>query len=152
MLENSAFFLVILLLRNICDAYFNHCKVCLIFDILNGDYVQRKRKSRKAGNHSTLFLLRRELREGTLQSLFGGSSCVVPSSNAAPDPLLSSFILPMNDDFGSTKSRDMTETSSSKKSSDETLSERYFVLFFYHLHCAFTFLPFGKFCSCGMKC
>ncbi|KAI6684957.1 hypothetical protein NL676_030870 [Syzygium grande] len=98
--------------------------VCLIFDILNGDYVQRKRKSRKAGNHSTLFLLRRELREGTLQSLFGGSSCVVPSSNAAPDPLLSSFILPMNDDFGSTKSRDMTETSLSKKSSDGTLSER----------------------------
>lgn len=86
--------------------------------------VQRKRKSRKGGNHSTLFLLRRELREGTLQSLFGGPSCVVPSSNAAPDPLLSSFILPMNDDFGSSKSRDMTETSASKKFSDETVSER----------------------------
>lgn len=86
--------------------------------------VQRKRKSRKGGNHSTLFLLRRELREGTLQSLFGGSSCVVPPSNAAPDPLLSSFILPMNDDFGSTKSRDMNETSLSKKCSDEPVSER----------------------------
>ncbi|KAK4265842.1 hypothetical protein QN277_026838 [Acacia crassicarpa] len=53
--------------------------------------VQRKRRYRKGGSSSTLSLLRRELREGTLQSLFGGSSYVA-SSNSEPDRLLSSFI------------------------------------------------------------
>lgn len=55
--------------------------------------IQRRRRSRKgsAGSHSMLSLLRKELQEGHYQSLFGGS-CGVPSSNTAPDPLLSSFI------------------------------------------------------------
>uniref|UniRef100_A0A803PWC0 Uncharacterized protein n=1 Tax=Cannabis sativa TaxID=3483 RepID=A0A803PWC0_CANSA len=84
-----------------------------------------KRKTRKGGSHSTtLSLLRKELREGNLQSLFGGSSCLVSSSNAAPDPLLSSFILPMADDFGSVQPPFLTETSSAKKSSTENVSER----------------------------
>lgn len=86
--------------------------------------VQRKRKSRKGGSHSTLSLLRRELREGNLQSLFGGSSCVVSSSNSAPDPLLSSFILPMPDDFGSSQSNSRTETVSAKKGTSESTSQR----------------------------
>ncbi|XP_058082157.1 protein DEHYDRATION-INDUCED 19-like isoform X2 [Magnolia sinica] len=61
--------------------------------------MQRRRRYRKGstGSHSTLSLLRKELREGHLQSLLGGSSCVVSSSNAAPDPLLSSFIYPVAD-------------------------------------------------------
>ncbi|CAA2967622.1 Hypothetical predicted protein [Olea europaea subsp. europaea] len=79
--------------------------------------MQRKRKSRKAGSHSTLSLLRRELREGNLQSLFGGSSRTVPSSNAAPDPLLSSFILPVGDDFMSVQSHSSSESTPAKKSS-----------------------------------
>ncbi|KAJ4839497.1 hypothetical protein Tsubulata_027901 [Turnera subulata] len=86
--------------------------------------MQRKRKSRRGGPHSTLSLLRKELREGNLQSLFGGSSCIVSSSNAAPDPLLSSFILPMADDFISSHPSTSTETSSAKKSSNENVSER----------------------------
>ncbi|XP_059652348.1 protein DEHYDRATION-INDUCED 19 homolog 3 isoform X2 [Cornus florida] len=86
--------------------------------------MQRKRKSRKGGSHSTLSLLRRELREGNLQSLFGGSSCIVSSTNVAPDPLLSSFILPMGDDFGSVQPQSSAETSSVKKSSNENVSER----------------------------
>jgi hypothetical protein len=86
--------------------------------------MQRKRKSRKSGAHSTLSLLRKELREGNFQSLFGGSSCIVSSSNAAPDPLLSSFILPMGDDFVSGQHLFSTETSSLKKSSEEKVSER----------------------------
>ncbi|XP_054806388.1 protein DEHYDRATION-INDUCED 19 homolog 4-like [Prosopis cineraria] len=53
--------------------------------------VQRKRRSRKGGSSSTLQLLKRELREGTLQSLFGGSAYAA-SSTSEPDPLLSSFI------------------------------------------------------------
>ncbi|XP_048424405.1 protein DEHYDRATION-INDUCED 19 homolog 3-like [Pyrus x bretschneideri] len=85
--------------------------------------MQRKRKTRKSGAHSTLSLLRKELREGNLQSLFGNSSCLLSSSNAAPDPLLSQFILPMADDFVSMPPFS-TETSSAKKSSDEKVSER----------------------------
>ncbi|ONI04333.1 hypothetical protein PRUPE_6G316400 [Prunus persica] len=86
--------------------------------------MQRKRKTRNGGAHSTLSLLRKELREGNLQSLFGGSSCILSSSNAAPDPLLSSFILPMADDFVSVQPHFSIETSSAKKSIDERLSER----------------------------
>uniref|UniRef100_A0A5B7B1M4 Protein DEHYDRATION-INDUCED 19 homolog 3-like n=1 Tax=Davidia involucrata TaxID=16924 RepID=A0A5B7B1M4_DAVIN len=86
--------------------------------------MQRKRKCRKAGSHSTLSLLRRELREGNLQSLFGGSSCIVSSTNVAPDPLLSSFILPMGDDFGCIQPHSSAETTSIKKISNENVSER----------------------------
>ncbi|KAK4493490.1 hypothetical protein RD792_005881 [Penstemon davidsonii] len=85
--------------------------------------MQRKRKSRKAGSHSTLSLLRRELREGNLQSLFGGgSSCLVSSSNAAPDPLLSSFIIPMVDDYQSAPSAESILVNN--KSKTDTISER----------------------------
>ncbi|GMN43982.1 hypothetical protein TIFTF001_013187 [Ficus carica] len=85
----------------------------------------RKRKSRKGASHSTtLSLLRKELREGNLQSLFGGSSCIVSSSNVAADPLLSSFILPMADDFVSVQPPFSTETRLTKKSSAEKVSER----------------------------
>ncbi|EXC11326.1 hypothetical protein L484_006891 [Morus notabilis] len=90
----------------------------------------RKRKSRKGGSHSTtLSLLRKELREGNLQSLFGGSSCIVSSSNVAADPLLSSFILPMADDFVGVQPPFSTETSTTKKSSAENVSERYVVTY-----------------------
>ncbi|KAL5565939.1 hypothetical protein UlMin_029103 [Ulmus minor] len=87
--------------------------------------MQRKRKSRRGGSHATtLSLLRKELREGNLQSLFGGSSCIVSSSNVAPDPLLSSFILPMADDFVNVHPPFSSETSSAKKSSEEKVSEK----------------------------
>lgn len=85
--------------------------------------MQRKRKSRKGGSYSTLSLLRKELREGNLQSLFGGSPCIVSSSNAAPDPLLSSFISPLGNESASSQSHTHTETSSSKKLSDEVVSK-----------------------------
>ncbi|CAL5341118.1 unnamed protein product [Camellia sinensis] len=64
-----------------------------------------------------------ELREGNLQSLFGGSSCIVSSTNAAPDPLLSSFILPMVDDFGNVQSHPSAESISVKKRTNENVSE-----------------------------
>ncbi|KAI4301730.1 hypothetical protein L6164_034978 [Bauhinia variegata] len=86
--------------------------------------MQRKRKSRKGGSYSTLSLLRKELREGNLQSLFGGSSCIVSSSNAAPDPLLSSFILPIADELSSSQPHFPSETGSTKKSSDDFASKR----------------------------
>ncbi|KAK4768381.1 hypothetical protein SAY87_003522 [Trapa incisa] len=86
--------------------------------------MQRKRKSCKSESHSTLSLLRRELREGTLQSLFGASSFIVSSPSAAPDPLLSSFIIPMNDDLSSSPSQILNETGSDKKILDEKVMER----------------------------
>lgn len=86
--------------------------------------MQRKRKSRRGGSHSTLSLLRKELREGNLQSLFGGSSCIVSSSNAAADPLLSSFILPVADDCVSGQSPFATAANSAKKSSAAKVSVR----------------------------
>ncbi|KAF7805072.1 protein DEHYDRATION-INDUCED 19-like protein 3-like [Senna tora] len=88
------------------------------------EHMQRKRKSRKGGSYSTLSLLRKELREGNLQSLFGGSSCIVSSSNAAADPLLSSFILPLADELASSQPHFPNESRSTKKISDETVSKR----------------------------
>ncbi|TYG86428.1 hypothetical protein ES288_A13G133600v1 [Gossypium darwinii] len=85
--------------------------------------MQHKRKSRKGGSHSMLSRLRKELREGNLQSLFGGS-CILSSSNSAPDPLLSSFILPIVDDFVSVQPHFSSETSATEKSSDIKKLER----------------------------
>ncbi|KAJ6816548.1 protein DEHYDRATION-INDUCED 19-like protein 2-like [Iris pallida] len=58
------------------------------FSTLDAPRVRRG----SSGSQSTLSLLRKELRDGNLQSLLGGSSYMVAPSNAAPDPLLSSFI------------------------------------------------------------
>ncbi|PKI76157.1 hypothetical protein CRG98_003518 [Punica granatum] len=96
------------------------CPVCA----MRAGVDMRKRKSRKSGSHSALSFLKRELRDGTLQSLLGGSSCTVSSSNAAADPLLSSFILPVGDDFASVQTNLSTETSTKKKSLDENVPER----------------------------
>lgn len=87
--------------------------------------MQQKRRSRKVGSASTLSLLRRELREGNLQSLFGGSSYLAQPANVAADPLLSSFILPMGDDLGSTQSNSLAESVAVTKSASEKASERY---------------------------
>ncbi|KAK8633577.1 hypothetical protein V6N13_014422 [Hibiscus sabdariffa] len=109
------------------------CPVCALrvgvdmvahITLQHGNIFKRKRKSRRSGSHSTLSLLRKELREGNLQSLLGGSSCVAPSSNSAPDPLLSSFILPMVDDCVSVQPHLSSDTSTVKKSSDVNKSER----------------------------
>ncbi|XP_017621488.1 protein DEHYDRATION-INDUCED 19 homolog 4-like isoform X1 [Gossypium arboreum] len=53
--------------------------------------VQRKRRLRKGGSNLTFSMLRKELREGNLQALLGGSS-FLPSPNVEADPLLSSFM------------------------------------------------------------
>lgn len=86
--------------------------------------MQRKRKSRRNGPRLTLPSLRKELREGNLQSLFGGSSCTVSSSNAAPDPLLSSFILPMADDLVNAQCQPLAEMTSARKNKDGNKVER----------------------------
>lgn len=93
---------------------------------LTRNYVQRKRRFRKAGSSSTFSILRRELREGTLQSHFSGSSFVA-SSNFEPDPLLSSFIYnpAAADESVSAQPSPSVETNLVKESSKDNLLERW---------------------------
>ncbi|KAH9683687.1 protein DEHYDRATION-INDUCED 19 [Citrus sinensis] len=93
----------------------------------NGDYIQRKRRLRRGGPNSTFSLLRKELRDGNLQSLLGGSSCFVSSSNTEADPLLSSFIFntPKVDEPLSVQPLSITEPTLVKESSNENLHERH---------------------------
>ncbi|XP_008797403.2 protein DEHYDRATION-INDUCED 19 homolog 2-like isoform X2 [Phoenix dactylifera] len=81
---------------------------------------RRRFRKGSSGSHSTLSLLRKDLREGNLQSLSGGSSFTFSPSNAAPDPLLSSFILnfPVAD-----LSKDVKPESLNDKTSDEKAVE-----------------------------
>ncbi|XP_010931708.1 protein DEHYDRATION-INDUCED 19 homolog 2 isoform X3 [Elaeis guineensis] len=87
----------------------------------------RRRRFRKSssGSHSTLSLWRKDLREGNLQSLFGGSSYTVAPSNTAPDPLLSSFIFnfPVADSSKDVKPESLNERAVINKTSDEKAVE-----------------------------
>ncbi|KAL9248981.1 DEHYDRATION-INDUCED 19 homolog 3-like protein [Drosera capensis] len=109
-----------------CPEYFDIVGLCSHIDdehpleSKNG----RKRRTRKSGWYSTLSLLRKELGEGNLWSLFGDSSCLLSLANAAPDPLLSSFILPMADELLNEQSHSSTEATPAKRGSDENMVER----------------------------
>lgn len=76
-----------------------------------------------------LSMLKREFPDGNFQSLLEGSSRVLSSSssstNVAADPLLSSFISPMVDDFFISESSLCAETTSAKKTLNQSLPERY---------------------------
>lgn len=79
--------------------------------------VRRKRRFRRGGSNSSLSILKKELREGNLQSLLGGSSFLVPpSTSTEADPLLSSF---MYNNVAET-SQDQTPLSTEAKSVVET--------------------------------
>ncbi|XP_011042733.1 PREDICTED: protein DEHYDRATION-INDUCED 19 homolog 4-like isoform X2 [Populus euphratica] len=86
----------------------------------------RKRRLRKGGANSAFSILRKELREGSLQSLLGGSSCFVSSSNTEPDPLLSPFIFnpPGFDETLNAKPLSSVGGSSVKGSTTEEFLER----------------------------
>ncbi|KAG7024007.1 Protein DEHYDRATION-INDUCED 19-like 3, partial [Cucurbita argyrosperma subsp. argyrosperma] len=101
--------------------YLSYCFTFMLF--ISGWCVHLALCVHKGGSHSTLSLLRKELQEGNLQSLFGGSSCLF-TSNAAPDPLLSSFILPMADDYGSVQPHLSVESNSMKCNSQDKSLER----------------------------
>ncbi|VVB15223.1 unnamed protein product [Arabis nemorensis] len=100
----------------------------IVFHSLTKYYGTRKRKSRRGGAQSMLSILKREFPDGNFQSLFDGSSRVISSSsssNIAADPLLSSFISPMADDFFISESSLCAETSSAKKTLNQGLPERF---------------------------
>lgn len=98
--------------------------------------MQRRRRFRRgtSGSHSTLSLLRKELREGNLQALLGGSSHAVPPSNVASDPFLSSLIytMPIVDSAKDIQPESLEEESLPNKSSDKKVAEKrcenYFLL------------------------
>ncbi|KAF7144907.1 hypothetical protein RHSIM_Rhsim04G0231600 [Rhododendron simsii] len=97
-----------------------------IYASLTSSYVQRKRRYRKSGSNLTFSMLKKELRDGTLQSLLRASQSLVSSSNAEPDPLLSSFMYnrPVLDEPACVKPHLSLEASSIKDSSLEDSSER----------------------------
>ncbi len=88
--------------------------------------VQRKRRLRKGGGSNLTFsMLRKELREGNLQALLGGSSCF-SSSNSEPDPLLSSFIFntPTVGEHVSAQPISVIEESTNKETLNKEFIER----------------------------
>lgn len=87
--------------------------------------VQRRRRFRRGGT-SALSILRRELREGNLQSILGGSSRLISSSTTDPDPLLSSFIhnTPLANEIPDVQPLSCTKLSSKQESTLENSSER----------------------------
>ncbi|XP_009777963.1 protein DEHYDRATION-INDUCED 19 homolog 4 [Nicotiana tabacum] len=87
--------------------------------------VQHRRRFRRGGT-SALSILRRELREGNLQSILGGSSRLVSSSTTDPDPLLSSFIhnTPLANEIPDVQPLPCTKQSSKQESTLENSYER----------------------------
>lgn len=89
--------------------------------------MQRQKRFRRgsSGSHSTLSLLRKELREGNLQALLGGSSYSIAPSNAVPDPLLSSLIysLPVAESSSGVQTESLGKDSLVSKSSDMKVVE-----------------------------
>ncbi|KAL6522866.1 hypothetical protein OROHE_016713 [Orobanche hederae] len=91
------------------------------------DGAARKRRFlRRGGSNSPSSVLRRELRDGSLQSLFGGSSLSGSTSNIEPDPMLTSLILspPMVDKSSSVKPLCSVETGSIDELSLQNLEDR----------------------------
>nr|CAD1828528.1 unnamed protein product [Ananas comosus var. bracteatus] len=94
----------------------------------HGNYLQRRRRFRKAstGSHSLLSLLRKDLRDGNLQALLGGSSCTAAPSAVAPDPLLSSLVynLPIGESPKGLQAESLDNAFLINDCSDEKVVER----------------------------
>ncbi|KAI3459241.1 hypothetical protein Pfo_015904 [Paulownia fortunei] len=88
--------------------------------------VQRRRRFRRGGSNYPFSILRKELREGKLQSLLGGSSFSVPSSHDKPDPLLTSFMYnpPVVDEPAGVQPLSSIEACSKAESNVEDLTDR----------------------------
>ncbi|KAJ8467575.1 hypothetical protein OPV22_030127 [Ensete ventricosum] len=91
--------------------------------------MQRRRKYRKGSSVSRtmLSLLRKDLREGNLQALLGGSSYIAPPPPmATPDPFISSLIytLPMDESSKDAQSDSLDEGNIVSKNSEEKVVER----------------------------
>ncbi|XP_073050358.1 protein DEHYDRATION-INDUCED 19 homolog 4-like isoform X1 [Primulina eburnea] len=87
--------------------------------------MHRKRRIRRGLSNLPFSSLRKDLREGKLQSLLEGSSFVVPTSNSEPDPLLNSFICnpTVADESPSGRTLSSIEASPTEESFVETLAD-----------------------------
>ncbi|KAL4202534.1 hypothetical protein AMTRI_Chr02g264150 [Amborella trichopoda] len=88
-----------------------------------GHITMRRFRRGSMQSHSTLSFLSKELHEGHLQSLLGGSTCTIAPSNTAADPLLSSFIynFPMSCTTTKSEPQVQVEGSSSNTSAEENV-------------------------------
>ncbi|WOL10302.1 hypothetical protein Cni_G19057 [Canna indica] len=91
--------------------------------------MQRRRKYRKGSSASRtmLSLLRKDLREGNIQALLGGSSYMSPPPPAAaPDPFISSLIytLPFDESSKDSQPESLDEGGFVSKSLDEKVPQR----------------------------
>lgn len=96
--------------------------------------MQHERRLSKGSSrsHSTLSFLRKELQDANLRFSCGGSSYTLASSNAAPDPLLSSFIfsLPEVEPSKDVQAVISDEESTVDEISDDKVENRYEILAF----------------------
>ncbi|GER46883.1 dehydration-induced 19-like protein [Striga asiatica] len=90
-------------------------------------HLKFSRRFLRRGTNSPFSILRRELRDGSLQSLFGGSSHLGFSAHTEPDPVLTSFILssPVVDKSSSVQSLPSVEAGSTAEHSVQKLEDRY---------------------------
>ncbi|KAI3822367.1 hypothetical protein L1987_09956 [Smallanthus sonchifolius] len=76
-----------------CAEDFDIVGLCCHIDEEHTVQAKNGRRFRRGGSNSSFSVLKKELREGNLHSLLGGSSFMGQSSvNTEPDPLLSSFM------------------------------------------------------------
>ncbi|VAH06559.1 unnamed protein product [Triticum turgidum subsp. durum] len=92
----------------------------------HGSYFKRRVRKVSSGSHSLLSLLRKDLRDGSLQSFLGGSSYVSNPPAAAPDPFLQSLIcsLPVAEPSKGFRSDSSDKTFLLNKFPDEKVVER----------------------------
>ncbi|XP_052188723.1 protein DEHYDRATION-INDUCED 19 homolog 4-like isoform X2 [Diospyros lotus] len=88
--------------------------------------VQPIRRLQKSGSNLIFSISRKELRDRSLQSIFGLSHNLVSSFTAEPDPLLSSFMYshPGSDESAKVKSDSTMEASLTMESLTEVSAER----------------------------
>ncbi|KAL0388849.1 UNVERIFIED_CONTAM: protein dehydration-induced [Sesamum radiatum] len=86
----------------------------------------RRRRFRRGGSNLSFSILRKELREGNLQSFLGGSSFLVSSSRMEADPLLTSFMQKVVDEPSTVQPLPSNETTLMAAPSHEGLADRVF--------------------------
>ncbi|KAK1429689.1 hypothetical protein QVD17_11904 [Tagetes erecta] len=103
-----------------CAEDFDIVGLCCHIDEEHTVQAKNGRRLRRGGSNSTFSVLKKELREGNLHSLLGGSSFMGQSSvSTEPDPLLSSFMYNNSVD----SSRDQTDSSIAAMSVAESPNE-----------------------------
>jgi len=88
--------------------------------------VQRRRRLRRGGSSAMFNMLRKELKEASRQSMFGGHSYTSSASNPDLDPLLSSLVYssPIVEEPGGIEADSSSELKLAELSVDESVVKR----------------------------